>query len=215
MVGKDQEIIPPFKFIAAAERFHLMQQVDRWVVSEALGFIGAHQTEFQHDVFSINLSGQSISSNEFIEFLLAEIANSGVPADQLCFEVTETAAIANLKNASRMILELGKLGCKFSLDDFGSGLSSFAYLKNLNADYLKIDGGFIKDVLMDSADAAMVESINQIGHVMGLETIAEYVESEAIYKVVANMGVDYVQGFAIHKPEPLVDLPGSGKKASG
>jgi diguanylate cyclase (GGDEF)-like protein/PAS domain S-box-containing protein len=215
MIGKNQEIIPPFKFISAAERFHLMQQVDRWVVRESLSFIRKNQGQLQHDVFSVNLSGQSIGSNEFIEFLVNEIDNSGIDASQLCFEVTETAAIANLKNASHLILELRKLGCTFSLDDFGSGLSSFAYLKNLNADYLKIDGGFIKDILLDSADAAMVESINQIGHVMGLRTIAEYVESEAIYKAVANMGVDYVQGFAIHKPEPLINLLTVKQKASG
>ncbi|MFW2439596.1 MAG: EAL domain-containing protein [Arenicellales bacterium] len=206
MIGIDQEIIPPYKFISAAEHFHLMQQVDRWVVCKALSFIKEHQEQLQHEVFAINLSGQSINSGKFCEFIVNEIKNTGIQGSQLCFEVTETAAIANLKNASHLISELKKLGCMFALDDFGSGLSSFAYLKNLNVDYLKIDGGFVRDILQDSADASMVEAINQIGHVMGLKTIAEYVENEAIHIAVANMGVDFVQGFGVHKPEPLDSL---------
>ena len=205
MIGRDQNIIPPLKFIVAAERFHLIEKVDMWVIQEALKYISHHQ-EFKNDIFSINLSGQSINSDGFFDFLVDAIANSTVEPNQLCFEITETAAIANLKNATRLISELKHLGCSFSLDDFGSGLSSFAYLKNLNVDYLKIDGGFIRDVLIDSSDAAMVEAINQVGHVMGLRTIAEYVENEAIYKVIANMGVDFVQGYAIHEPEPLDKL---------
>jgi len=215
MISKDNDIIAPLSFITAAERFHLMQQVDRWVVSEILGYIKQHQSQLEQDIFAINLSGQSINSDDFTSFLLNEIKTSGIKANQLCFEVTETAAISNLKNASRLIAELKKLGCKFSLDDFGSGLSSFAYLKNLNVDYLKIDGEFIKDVLLDSTDAAMVEAINQVGHIMGLKTIAEYVESEAIQKVVTSMGVDFVQGFGIHEPEPIAKLLDSSRKPVG
>jgi EAL domain-containing protein (putative c-di-GMP-specific phosphodiesterase class I) len=183
-----------------------MDQVDRWVVSETLRFMTENKNDLDDSRFAINLSGQSINSKEFLEFLVYKIKKSNVSPESLCFEVTETAAIANLKNASQMVLELKKLGCLFSLDDFGSGLSSFAYLKNLDVDFLKIDGGFVRDMLIDSADAAMVEAINHIGHVMELKTIAEYVESQAIQNAVANMGVDYVQGYAVHKPEPLINI---------
>lgn len=206
MIGKDNNLIMPLKFISAAERFHLMDQVDRWVVSETLRFMTENKNDLDDSRFAINLSGQSINSKEFLEFLVYKIKKSNVSPESLCFEVTETAAIANLKNASQMVLELKKLGCLFSLDDFGSGLSSFAYLKNLDVDFLKIDGGFVRDMLIDSADAAMVEAINHIGHVMELKTIAEYVESQAIQIAVANMGVDYVQGYAVHKPEPLINI---------
>ena len=206
MIGKNGEIIAPLKFITAAERFHLMEQIDRWVINETLDVIVKNQQQLQHDSFAINLSGQSVSSKEFVRFLVNKINHTGVNAKNLCFEITETAAIANLKNASFLISELKKLGCTFSLDDFGSGLSSFAYLKNLNVDYLKIDGSFIKDVLSDEADAAMVQAINQVGHIMGLKTIAEYVESDAIHQTISNIGVDFVQGFSIHKPEPLANL---------
>ena len=211
MIGRDQKIINPLKFIVAAERFHLIEKVDVWVIQEALNYIRNHHEKLKNDVFSINLSGQSINSDGFFDFLVDEISNSSINPNQLCFEITETAAIANLKNATRLISELKHLGCSFSLDDFGSGLSSFAYLKNLNVDYLKIDGGFIKDVLIDSSDAAMVEAINQVGHVMELKTIAEYVENEAILKAIIGMGVDFVQGYAIHKPEPLSMLLQSRK----
>jgi len=203
MLDTKGQIIAPLTFISAAERFHLIQRVDKWVIKNALYFIREQASRVANTRFSINLSGQSVNSTEFLEFLVNEIKSSGVRPEMLCFEITETAAIENLKNASTMIVELKKLGCMFSLDDFGSGLSSFAYLKNLNVDFLKIDGGFVRDMLSDSADAAMVDAINQIGHVMGLKTIAEYVENHAIQVAVANLGIDYIQGYAVHKPEPL------------
>ncbi len=214
MIGKDQQLIPPFKFITAAERFQLIQQVDKWVVNEVLDYLRLNRKLLQDDVFAINLSGQSINSQDFTHYLTSGIKDSGIDARQLCFEITETTAIANLENASRLISELKQLGCKFSLDDFGSGLSSFAYLKNLSVDYLKIDGSFIKDVLSDAADASMVEAINQVGHVMGLKTIAEYVENSEIHQAMQNMGVDFVQGFGIHRPEPLDNLLKSRQQAS-
>jgi len=203
MIDPVGELIPPMAFISAAERYHLVQQVDKWVVSRALDFISGQGNTVANTRFSINLSGQSVNSTEFLDYLVKEINSSGIRPGLLCFEITETAAIENLKNASAMIVELKKLGCLFSLDDFGSGLSSFAYLKNLNVDFLKIDGGFVRDMLIDSSDSAMVDAINQIGHVMGLKTIAEHVENHAIQVAVANLGVDYIQGYAIHKPEPL------------
>jgi len=206
MIDKNGKFISPLTFISAAERFYLMPQVDQWVVCETLNFLNKNKLALKNKIFAINLSGQSVSSNEFISFMLKQINNSAVEAKQLCFEITETAAIANLQNASFLISELKKLGCTFSLDDFGSGLSSFAYLKNLNVDYLKIDGSFIKDVLKDPANAAMIEAINQVGHIMGLKTIAEYVENGAIHQAVTRIGIDFVQGFTIHKPEPLKNL---------
>jgi len=206
MQGQDQQLIPAYKFISAAERFQLMQQIDRWVVTEALIFMKTNNHVLGNTRFAINLSGQSINSTEFHKFLVAEIKQSTLNPKRICFEITETAAISNLKNASQLISDLKKLGCMFSLDDFGSGLSSFAYLKNLHVDYLKIDGGFIKDMLNNQADASMVEAIHQIGHVLGLKTIAEYVENKSIQEAVENIGVDYVQGYGIHKPEPLTNL---------
>ena len=215
MLDKEGKLIAPLTFISAAERFHLIQQVDKWVVTRVIEFIESCSEDLANTRFSINLSGQSVNSSEFLEFLITSINNSHVSPQALCFEITETAAIENLKNASKMIVELKKLGCSFSLDDFGSGLSSFAYLKNLNVDYLKIDGGFVRDMLIDTADAAMVDAINQIGHVMGLKTIAEYVESHAIQVALANLGVDYVQGYAVHKPQPLENIfKKNGKQTS-
>jgi EAL domain-containing protein (putative c-di-GMP-specific phosphodiesterase class I) len=129
---------------------------------------------------------------------------TGVLPGRICFEVTETAAIANLAHAMRMMSKLQAMGCGFSLDDFGSGMSSFAYLKNLPVDSIKIDGAFVRDMLTDPIDCAMVEAIIRIGHVMGLKTIAEYVESDAIMQRLAELNVDYVQGFGMHRPEPLI-----------
>jgi EAL domain-containing protein (putative c-di-GMP-specific phosphodiesterase class I) len=206
MVKRDGELILPKSFIPAAERFYLMQRIDTWVVQQTLEFMETNSHLLQDEVFSINLSGQSLANDSFLDFLVAEIARGRTHPGRLCFEVTETAAISNLKKASHFIKRIKELGCYFSLDDFGSGLSSFAYLKNLNVDYLKIDGAFVKDMLSNETDAAMVEAINQIGHVMGLKTIAEYVENHAILDAINHLGVDYAQGYGIHRPEPLTDL---------
>lgn len=200
------ELISPVSFIPAAERFHMMHQVDAWVVKQALDLVRKHRLHDKGLHFSINLSGQSLAREDFLELLLSAIRDSGVPPASLCFEVTETAAISNLVHAGQFISALKGIGCTFALDDFGSGLSSFAYLKNLDVDYLKIDGGFVKDMLIEGTDAAMVEAINQIGHVMGLQTIAEYVEDEHIMARLVSLGVDYGQGFGIHRPEPMRQL---------
>jgi len=151
----------------------------------------------------INLSGASIGDERFLDFIRAELARTAAPKDSVCFEVTETAAIANLAKATRFITELKALGCLFSLDDFGSGMSSFGYLKHLPVDFLKIDGSFVRDMLSDPIDNAMVEAINQIGHVMGKRTIAEYVEHEGILERLREIGVDYAQGFGIAVPKPF------------
>jgi EAL domain-containing protein (putative c-di-GMP-specific phosphodiesterase class I) len=151
----------------------------------------------------INLSGQSLSDIRFMDFLIDEINNSGVPPEILVFEITETAVIANLCNASKLIYTLREMGCRFALDDFGVGLSSFGYLKNLAVDYLKLDGCFVKNMVSDNIDHAMVQAINQIGHTMDIKTIAEFVEDEATLEAVRSVGVDYAQGYVIAKPMPI------------
>ncbi|HEU4855313.1 MAG TPA: EAL domain-containing protein, partial [Nitrosospira sp.] len=136
----------------------------------------------------------------FYEFVMAQFELFNVPPAEICFEITETSAIANLAQASILICKLKAIGCRFSLDDFGSGMSSFAYLKHLPVDYLKIDGGFVKDMVDDPIDCAMVEAINHIGHLMNIETIAEFVENDAILEALRRIGVDYAQGYGVEKP---------------
>ncbi|HEC19769.1 MAG TPA: EAL domain-containing protein, partial [Gammaproteobacteria bacterium] len=198
----DGEIIAPGLFLPAAERYHLMPDIDRWVVSHALQILGRQADKPVS--YSINLSAQSLCDDSFLEFVLASLDHSAVSPQRVCFEITETAAIANLARAMRFITELKERGCSFALDDFGSGLSSFSYLKNLPVDYLKIDGMFIKDIDSNPIDRAMVEAINQIGHTMGIKTVAEFVTSAAVMNAVQAIGVDFGQGFHIAKPVPLL-----------
>ncbi len=198
-------LVTPAAFMPAAERYHLMPMIDRWVVRETLERLRPLNWEALPDLgcFNINLSGQSLYDPEFLPFVLDQIRESGVPATHLCFEITETAAVSNLASAMRLISTLKGAGCRFALDDFGSGLSSFAYLKNMRVDYLKIDGVFIRNLPDDTSDVAMVNSINQVAHTMGIETIAEYVESDAIRESLASLGIDYGQGYALAVPRPL------------
>ncbi|MBI5462620.1 MAG: EAL domain-containing protein [Gammaproteobacteria bacterium] len=206
MRDEAEGLIGPGVFIPAAERYHLMPAVDRWVVRHALRALARRKQWDRRDVFSVNLSGQSLGDEAFLEFVQVEIDAAGIAPQHVCFEVTETAAVANLRSAQHFIHTLRRRGCVFALDDFGSGLSSFAYLKRLPVDFLKIDGRFVKDMLNDSMDHAMVESINQLGHVVGVQTIAEFVENDAIAAALKQLGVDYAQGYGIHKPEPLDNL---------
>lgn len=157
---------------------------------------------------SINLSGQSLTDEPFLDFVIAQLQQPGIDCNKICLEITETAPIANLTRAIKFISSLKSLGCKFSLDDFGSGLSSFAYLKNLPVDYLKIDGMFVKGLVHDPIDHAMVKSINEISQIMGMNTIAEFVENDEIKGMLRELGVNYVQGYGIEKPQPLKDLLG-------
>jgi diguanylate cyclase (GGDEF)-like protein len=207
MKDEGGKLIPPGAFIPAAERYNLMTSLDRWVVKSTIEWLSsnAHITG-QLGKCSINLSGQSISDTQFLDYLLRSLAENDVPAEKICFEITETAAITNLSMATHFIAQLKAIGCSFALDDFGSGLSSFAYLKNLPVDYLKIDGSFVKDIVDDPIDEAMVRSINEIGHVMGKETIAEFVENDEILAKLNEIGVDYAQGFGIDMPKPLDQL---------
>ena len=191
----------------AAERYDLVDKVDTWVVRNAFRLMNEHP-EFvqQADTISINLSGQSLTNDKFLHSLVEQIGEFDIDASKICFEITETAAISNLSLASTFITRLKELGCYFALDDFGSGLSSFAYLKSLPVDYLKIDGMFVKDMVDDAIDHAMVKSINEIGHVMGMKTIAEFVENDAIKLQLTEIGVDFAQGYGIEEPKPFAQI---------
>ena len=208
MIDERGQLIPPGGYLPAAERYNLVTKLDRWVVNEAVEWLYNNPEHFDRlHLCSINLSGHSLGNEEFMNFIVAKLQDSRIDGHKLCFEITETAAIANLASATRFIHELKKLGCQFSLDDFGSGLSSFAYLKNLPVDFLKIDGLFVRDIVDDPIDFAMVKSINEIGKVMGKKTIAEFVESQAIARKLKRIGVDYLQGHYIGIPQPLENMP--------
>ncbi|MCF6283179.1 MAG: EAL domain-containing protein [Candidatus Polarisedimenticolaceae bacterium] len=206
MVGDNGELLSTVDMITAAERYNLMPNIDRWVVRTTLKWLhdqGDRQNEIS--LVAINLSGQSITDSIFLSYVKEQFSKFKVPFDMICFEITETTAISNLAKAGFFIEALRKEGCRFALDDFGSGMSSFGYLKNLPVDFLKIDGEFVRDIVNDEVDRAMVKSINEIGQLMGKYTVAEYVESEEILALLKSIGVDYVQGYAIDKPHPLKD----------
>jgi len=209
MRGESGEHITPDKFLPAAERYHLITSIDRWVVTNSLAWYAEHVNRGgmqRPDTMSINLSGFSVSDAKFLGHIKGAIQTYQVPPEVLCFEITETAAVANLSAATSFIRELRQLGCRFSLDDFGSGLSSFAYLKNLPVDYLKIDGEFVREMDTDEVSHAMVSAIHELGSVIGIRTIAEFVENNRIIEMLSAMGVDYAQGYAIAKPAPLAGL---------
>jgi diguanylate cyclase (GGDEF)-like protein len=201
MMSERGEPVATAAFIAAAERYRSIATIDRWVVRESLARLGSSAAT--SPTFSINLSGQSLGDDVFLDHVLAEIESSKVDPRRVCFEITETAAIANLSAALRFMSALRGLGCRFILDDFGSGFSSFAYLKNLPVDFLKIDASFTHQLANDPIQRALVESIQQIGSVLGMKTIAEGIEDEETLSVVRELGVDYGQGFALDRPSPL------------
>ena len=203
---ENNQILSPFHFIPVAERYNLMPKIDRWVIKKTLSLMSREFKECPETklLCSINLSGQSFCEDGFVMEVAEQIRRSGVPPQRICFEMTETAAVSNLTQAVEFMETLKKIGCLFSLDDFGSGMSSFTYLKNLPVDFLKIDGYFVKTMMEDKIDHAMVASIHQIGSVMGLKTIAEFVENEEICNELKAMGVDYGQGYAIGRPELFI-----------
>jgi EAL domain-containing protein (putative c-di-GMP-specific phosphodiesterase class I) len=207
MHDADGNLILPGSFLPAAERYNLSTQIDRWVVSNAFANISQAQAAGkQIQLCTINLSGNSLGNEDFLEFVLGEFDATGVNPRSICFEVTETAAISNLGRAKRFITRLKQKGTFFSLDDFGTGLSSFAYLRELPVDFLKIDGVFVKDIAKDPIHLAMVRSINDVGHVMGMQTIAEFVESQEIMDKLCELGVDYAQGYHIARPRPASEI---------
>lgn len=196
--------VGPAAFLPAAERYNLMPAIDRWVIRQTFAWLTGQPRLLQDlELCAINLSGGSVGDAGMRDYIVEQMREHGITPRQICFEITETAAVANLGLAAGFMRELRALGFRFALDDFGSGMSSFAYLKNLPADYLKIDGNFVKDILVDPSDDAMVQAINQVGHVMGLTTVAEFVESPAILERLRSIGVDYAQGFGIALPVAL------------
>jgi diguanylate cyclase (GGDEF)-like protein len=197
------QLITPDKFLPAAESYNLITALDRWVVEHSLEWYSARDEQL---LMSINLSGKSVTDPGFLEFIRDKLAEYQVNPADICFEITETAAVANLELAAEFMHELRKLGCRFALDDFGSGLSSFAYLRNLPVNYLKIDGSFVRNIDSDRVNAAMVDAINQLGVVMGIRTIAEFVENDDIMNRLADIGVDYAQGYGVARPLPLDDM---------
>ena len=204
---KDGRQSAPGEFLPAAEHYNLITELDRWILDRSIQYLDDNVLFQDHlHTLSINVSGRSLGDPVFRDHVTQTLAGRQRIAKKLCFEVTETAVINKLAEGKQFIREMRALGCRFALDDFGAGLSSFAYLKELDVDYLKIDGLFVRDIDSDPVHAAMVRSINEVGHVMGKKTIAEFVESDAIRAVLAEIGVDYVQGYGIGKPVPFDDV---------
>ena len=207
MVDEQGKIILPGYFLPAAERYNLMGQIDRWVVKHSFELLSKNPDFINKTkCCSINISGQSLMQSDFLDFIVESIDRYKINGEKICFEITETSAISNFQMAKNFMSALKKCKCHFALDDFGSGLSSFGYLKNLEVDYLKIDGQFVRDIMDNETDFAMVKSINDIGHTMQMQTIAEFVENEKIKNKLTEIGIDYAQGFFIGKPQPLTNL---------
>ncbi len=195
-------LISPGLFIQAAERYGITPNIDRWVIRSAFRWLVSEADERERlAMCSINLSGQSFSDEKFLPFVIDQFQMSGLDATKICFEITETAAIDSYAQANRFINALKELGCKFALDDFGTGMSSFGYLKHFPVDFLKIDGSFVKEILHDPIDREMVRSINEIGHLTGKKTIAEFAENEEIITMLRGMGIDYAQGYGVSEPQ--------------
>ncbi len=212
MVSNTGETISPMAFIPAAERYGLMTTLDRWVINtfftkhELFDPVILKNDHGQDCIYTINLSGVSINDDQFLCYLKEQFTAHSVLPQNVCFEITETSAISNLAKAAQLIEEIKSLGCSFALDDFGSGMSSFAYLKNLPVDYVKIDGSFVKNIVKDSVDSALVECMNRIGHEIGMQTIAEFVENDHILDKLKELGIDYAQGYGIDRPCPLIEV---------
>jgi diguanylate cyclase (GGDEF)-like protein len=208
MIADDGNSIAPEKFLPAAARYQLMPAIDRWVVEHAVQTLSEHASLLrEHSAcFTINLSGQSIAQPEFADFVEGALRRCGLPSESFCFELTETAAVANMGRAETFMQRLREMGCHFALDDFGTGFSSLAYLKALPVTMLKIDGSFVRDVIVDPRSQSMVRAIAQLAKTMCMETVAEYVETDEIRRRVASLGVDYGQGFCLGKPQPLSQM---------
>ncbi len=207
MKDAENNIIGPDTFIPSAERYNLMTNIDRWVIKSYFRWLSQNKAHMKElSLCSINLSGTSIADPSFKDTVQALFVEFLIPHHKICFEITESIAIINLSATLDFIGLFKDLGCQFSLDDFGTGFSSYGYLKNLPVDLVKIDGSFVKDLMIDSIDRAMVNSINEVAKAIGMKTVAEFVESEAIYKELKEIGVDYAQGYGLHRPSPLSQL---------
>jgi EAL domain-containing protein (putative c-di-GMP-specific phosphodiesterase class I) len=205
MRDENGRIVAPDNFIAAAERYAITPNIDRWVIENAFRWLVSEADERERlAMCSINLSGQSLGDDKFLPFVIDQFQKSGLDATKICFEITETAAVASFSQANRFIQALKELGCKFALDDFGTGLSSFGYLKHFPVDYLKIDGSFVREILHDPIDREMVRSINEIGHLTGKQTIAEFAENAEIIQMLTDIGVDFAQGYGIAQPSRVL-----------
>ncbi len=204
MLDKEDNLISPVQFIPAAERYNLMSAVDKWVIDKTFQWLSEQENLLDTiNLCSINLSGLSINDSFFASYVKERLNYYKLPTEIICFEITETVAISNLSKATSFMEELRSIGCQFALDDFGSGVSSFGYLKNLPVDYLKIDGEFVKDISTNPINLALVKSINEIGHIMGKKTIAEFVEDDRAVELLSEIGVDYAQGYVFSRPVAL------------
>lgn len=207
MVDPEEGLVPPGAFLPAAEQYDMINKLDSWVIETLFRYLSENQEHLKQVwLCSINLSGPSLASSGFQNYIIDRLDQYDIPPEKICFEITETAAITNLAVASKFIEALRSKGCRFALDDFGTGLSSFAYLKNLQVDYLKIDGVFIKDIVTDPIDFAMAKSIHEIGRVTGMQTIAEFVEDEEIQERLAEIGIDFAQGYGISRPVDINEI---------
>ncbi|MGF1535076.1 MAG: EAL domain-containing protein [Elainellaceae cyanobacterium] len=228
LIDEQGNLVSPAAFIPAAERYSLMPEIDRWVIFHCFEYLSDRLTwgqgnsasgasEDRHavlnSVYAINLSGASINDDRFLRFIQEQLEHFDIPAEIICFEITETAAISNLKRAVSFIEQLKQVGCRFALDDFGTGMSSLSYLRTLPVDYLKIDGSFIRDIASDQVACAMVEAVNHVAHLMGLRTVAEFVSDAQLLEKVRSLGVDYMQGYAIAMPTSLTPPPALVKAA--
>lgn len=220
MTDDEGRLILPSDFLPAAERYNLVVNIDQWVISQSFDLIASlSESQLDNiDCININLSGPSVSDPSLYDYIYKASAERNVSLKKVCFEITETAAIANLGNARNLITELNAEGCRFALDDFGAGLSSFGYLRSLPVEYVKIDGVFVRDMAIDAADLAMVKSIHQMAHAMGVQTVAEWIENPDVYDLCRDIGIDYGQGNAIAKPELVnpatlgLEKPAAAKK---
>jgi diguanylate cyclase (GGDEF)-like protein len=205
MQDEQGQLITPSSFIPAAERYNLMPEIDRWVIRHACAQLHRQQRENPYPPHAgamfINLSATSLNDEALIAFIRDQLHNQGIPPGRICFEITETAAIADFDYALRLIQDLRELGCKVALDDFGTGMSSFSYLRSLDVDFIKIDGEFVHSMLEDKMNQAIVDAVNTIGHIAGIQTIAEFVENTAILNQLTRMGLDYAQGWAVAQPQ--------------
>lgn len=209
VLDENNEPMPPQDFIVAAETYNRMGAIDRWVIKNSFKWIASNILKLDElGAFSINVSGNSLTEDDFMEFVLEQFHETRLPTSKICFEITETSAIGSLDDVVEFMEKMKVIGVQFSLDDFGTGLSSYSYLRNLPVDYLKIDGVFVKDIKTNPSDYAVVKSINEIGHFMGKKTIAEYVEDDEILEILREIGVDFAQGYGIEKKKPITELLG-------